>query len=487
MSTRGRGQTTRFDSRAAGPVVSGYAVARRTRCALARRGRADRPYAGPGRRDGGRLPRPAAVGETGLRAAQARGGATRGERLCWAGWAISRVRPGGPRCPCRSGWPFLAHSHELQGHRPYHLQPAAWRCPATRTSSSTPRAPTPTTPAIPRPDFPYTLAGWATASPTRRRVPSFSVHGGGALAHPRARVHPIDSGGIAVMPPSEDGFGASPGGFSDRRDRPVVGFPLRALDRPSLARLERRPESASSTLRTRRRDRSRRRLELLLPERAAERLLDPRPRSGDRRRSRAARPAQDRRRRELHLKVAARKRSTSRLEADLAGSSKRPTSGRSTTTRASTCVGTVHPSRRTDRACPLRRGRSSSCRGHRLQLRGRRWAGARPDGRGARRDRAELGFEPRRGRRRSPPGAAPPSQGARSRCRAGRSSPTCGREGRSPTCAAGGTSSRPPSTRAPLSRSSRSLPARSRAPAPHPSQGGRDVSPAGRRHDLRLG
>ena len=129
-----------------------------------------------------------------------------------------------------AGWPFLAHQFtSFEGIGLTISTPPAWRCRATRTSSSTPRAPTPTTPPIRAVQTPRTRSrAGATASPTRPAASPASSRASGVddwHIHERG-VHPIDSGGMAVMPPSEDSFGASPGGFSDPPAmRPVVGFP----------------------------------------------------------------------------------------------------------------------------------------------------------------------------------------------------------------------------------------------------------------------
>jgi quercetin dioxygenase-like cupin family protein len=78
------------------------------------------------------------------------------------------------------------------------------------------------------PDFPYTLVGWAYGVPYEPgRIPALVPCMGLKDWHIHERgVHPVDSGGMTVMPPTETVYGASPGTFVDAPAMdPVVGFP----------------------------------------------------------------------------------------------------------------------------------------------------------------------------------------------------------------------------------------------------------------------
>jgi quercetin dioxygenase-like cupin family protein len=78
------------------------------------------------------------------------------------------------------------------------------------------------------PDFPYTFVGWAYGVPYEPgRIPALIPCMGIKDWHIHERgVHPIDSGGMVVMPPTETIYGESPGTFVDSPSmEPVVGFP----------------------------------------------------------------------------------------------------------------------------------------------------------------------------------------------------------------------------------------------------------------------
>lgn len=129
-----------------------------------------------------------------------------------------------------AGWPFLAHQFtSFEGIGLTIFNPAGLALPGNPNFLFySPSADADDTTDPRGPDFPYTLAGWGYGvSYTPGRIPSFFPCMGVDDWHIHERgVHPIDSGGMAVMPPSEDSFGASPGGFSDPPAmRPVVGFP----------------------------------------------------------------------------------------------------------------------------------------------------------------------------------------------------------------------------------------------------------------------
>ena len=129
-----------------------------------------------------------------------------------------------------AGWPFLAHQFtSFRGIGLTVFNPGTpalpgspnflWYAPSKDAEDATdPRGP----------DFPYTLNGWGYGvAYTPDRIPSFFPCMGVDDWHIHERgVHPIGSGGMTVMPPAEDRFGASAGALTDPPAlRPVVGFP----------------------------------------------------------------------------------------------------------------------------------------------------------------------------------------------------------------------------------------------------------------------
>lgn len=77
-------------------------------------------------------------------------------------------------------------------------------------------------------DFPYRFVGWAYGVPYEPgRIPALVPCTGIRDWHVHERgVHPVDSGGMIVMPPTETIYGESPGTFIDAPVMdPVVGFP----------------------------------------------------------------------------------------------------------------------------------------------------------------------------------------------------------------------------------------------------------------------
>jgi quercetin dioxygenase-like cupin family protein len=78
------------------------------------------------------------------------------------------------------------------------------------------------------PDFPYTLVGWGYGVPyDPGRIPALvpCMGVGDWMVHERG-VHPLATGGMDVMPPTESYYGESAGTFADPPAMsPVVGFP----------------------------------------------------------------------------------------------------------------------------------------------------------------------------------------------------------------------------------------------------------------------